>query len=119
MHMVMHLCNFQMNFVPKTTLELHRELVSSGIFDRETQASLATATGVNQATISRIAQGQFKRVNKSVVAICKYAHIKTTRNNSAFRQLKSLLASRSSVADPEKRKLIDIIDLAVDLLERR
>jgi transcriptional regulator with XRE-family HTH domain len=107
-----------MKVVSKTSLELHRELLASGLFTRETQAAIADAVHVNQATISRIAKGQFKKVNKSMLAVCKYADIETIKT-SGGKHLRALLESRSDLIDPEKRKLIEIIDLAVDLLERR
>jgi hypothetical protein len=113
----MQLCKFKMKLVQKTPLEIHRELLANGLFLRETQEFIANAINVDQGTISRIAMGQFKRINKSVLAICKYAGIKTIKTPSV-KHLRSLLASRASLIDPEKKKLIDIIDLAVDLLDR-
>jgi transcriptional regulator with XRE-family HTH domain len=105
-----------MKLVPKTPLEIHRNLLASGVFQKETQKHIARELSVNQGTVSRIAAGQFKRVNKSVLAVCKYAGVNTvkTRDSKGFR---SLLASRTRLSDPEKRKLADIIGLAVDLLE--
>ncbi len=106
-----------MKLVAKTPLEIHRELINTGLFSRETQESIASNTNVHQATISRIAAGQFKSVSKSVLAVCKYARINPIKT-SGMKQLKSLLASRDSLVDPDKKKLVHIIDLAVDLLER-
>ena len=113
----MPICKINMQLVPKTPLELHRELWASGLFQRETQKQIAKHVHVNQGTVSRIAAGRFKRVSKSVREICKYANINTVKN-SGMGQLRSLLASRNGLSDPEKRKLVDIIGLAVDLLER-
>jgi transcriptional regulator with XRE-family HTH domain len=106
-----------MKLVQKSPLEIHRELMASGLFRKETQSLIAERINVNQGTVSRIASGNFRRLNKSVRAICKYAKIETTKT-SGMKQLRSLLASGSLVGDPEKRKLVDIIGLAVDLLER-
>lgn len=106
-----------MELVQKTPLEVHRDLVASGVFKRATQEVVAEAIGVDQGTVSRIANGDFKRVNKSVIAVCKYAKISTVRATGT-EKLRSLMASAQAVNDPEKRKLVDIIGLAVDLLER-
>ena len=113
----MQLCKSKMKLVAKTALEIHRELVSSGVFQRETQKCIAEGINVNQGTVSRIAAGHFKRVNKSVLALCKYAQIKTA-DVSGTKQFRSRLASRAEHIDPQKKKLVHIIDLAMDLLER-
>lgn len=106
-----------MKLAEKTTLEIHRELTASGVFIRNTQAVIAQTISVDQGTISRIANGDFKRVNKSVRAVCKYAKISTVKS-SGTAELRSLVASAATLSDPEKRKLAGIIGLAVDLLER-
>lgn len=106
-----------MNLVQKTPLELHRDLVASGVFGRVTQSVIAKIIGVDQGTVSRIANGDFKRVNKSVIAVCRYAKISTVRS-AGTEGLGSLMASAQTVNDPDKRKLVDIIRLATDLLER-
>ena len=106
-----------MKIESKTTLEIHRELTASGIFKRETQTAIASRIKVNQGTVSRIASGRFKRLNKSVRAICKYADIGTIKESNV-KQLRSMLSSRANVSDPVKKKLVDIIGLAVDLLDR-
>jgi len=106
-----------MKQISKTPLELHRELWASGVFKRETQKEIGRRVKVNQGTVSRIAAGRFKRVSKSVLAVCKYAEINTVRS-SGMERLRSLLATRNGLSDPEKKKLVDIIGLAVDLLER-
>lgn len=105
-----------MKLVAKTPLEIHRNLLASGVFRNQTQKTIAQALKVNQGTVSRIAAGRFKRVNKSVIAVCKYAGVNTVKTRDA-KQLRLLLASRVRLSDPEKRKLADIIGLAVDLLE--
>jgi hypothetical protein len=106
-----------MKLTSKTPLEIHRELLSTGLFSRETQAMIASRTRLHQATISRIAGGRFKKINKSVLAVCKYASINPFKT-SGLKQLRSLLASRENLVDPQKKKLVHIIELAVDLLER-
>jgi hypothetical protein len=106
-----------MKLIPKTKFEVHRDLVASGIFKRVTQEAIAEAIQVNQGTVSRIATGDFKLVNKSVIALCKYAKISTVKATGTAR-LRSLVASAQAVNDPEKRKLADIIELAADLLAR-
>jgi transcriptional regulator with XRE-family HTH domain len=113
----MQLCNVEMQLIQKSAPEIHRDLVASGVFERVTQSAMAQAIGVNQGTISRIANGEFKRVNKSVLNVCRYAQISTVRASNITR-LRSLVTSAEAVNDPEKRKLMDIIRLAVDLLER-
>lgn len=113
----MQICKIIMELIQKTPLEVHRDLVASGVFKEMTQEVLAGAIGINQGTISRIANGDFKRVNKSVIAVCKYAKISTVRATGT-EGLRSLVASAQNVNDPEKRKLADIIGLAVDLLGR-
>ncbi|RRJ96406.1 XRE family transcriptional regulator [Opitutaceae bacterium TAV4] len=106
-----------MKLMQKTPTEVHRDLLASGVFDRATQESIAVAIGVNQGTISRIENGDFKRVNKTVRALCKYAKVSNVRTTGT-EQLLSLVASAKAVDDPEKRKLVHIIGLAVDLLGR-
>jgi hypothetical protein len=113
----MQICKTIMNLAEKSALEIHRELAASGIFTRNTQTVIAKALKVDQGTISRIANGDFKRVNKSVRAVCKYAQISTMKS-SRTAELRSLVHSAATSSDPEKRKLAGIIGLAMDLLER-
>jgi hypothetical protein len=106
-----------MRLVQKTASEIHRDLVASGIFLRATQKMIAVKIGVNQGTISRIQNGNFRRVNKTVRALCNYAEISISRTTGVD-ELRSLVSSAKEVQDPTKKKLIDIIELAVELLER-
>lgn len=113
----MQICKTIMELIQKSPLELHRELVASGVFEGATQKAIAKELKIDQGTVSRIANGDFKRVNKSVIAVCKYAKISLIRATNT-EGLRSLVSSAKKLNDPEKRKLADIIGLAVDLLER-
>lgn len=113
----MQKCKKKMNVRQKTPAEVHRDLLASGIFDRETQLAIAKEIKVDQATVSRIFSGQFKRINKSVRRICEYADV-TTVETASPEMLHSWMRSGATLNDPQKRKLLEIIGLAVELLER-
>ncbi|WP_157895408.1 helix-turn-helix transcriptional regulator [Verrucomicrobium sp. GAS474] len=107
----------KMHFSFKSPTEIHKELCASGVFTEEKQKDLAEKIGVDQGTISRIASGRFKRVNKSVLELCKYAKVEASRGYP-LSDLRSLLDHQSDTSDPSKKKIINIIGLAVELLER-
>lgn len=59
----------------RPTQEICRDLATFIAATGVTQQEIQRETGVNQAQISRILNGEAKRVSKNVKKICKYANI--------------------------------------------
>lgn len=61
--------------------------------EKLTQKSLGAATGVHQSQISRILQGDCRKVGKNLNKICKYANIETSIPDSPPEQSTALMAA--------------------------
>mgnify|MGYP000885054822 CR=1 FL=1 len=104
---------------PKTISELRAEIRASPRLCSQTQAKLSRLIRVNQATISRILRGQFRRVSPTVARVCAYAGISRITD----RPLGELEASMSHIASlprgltPRERQAMKLIRLAAEILE--
>jgi transcriptional regulator with XRE-family HTH domain len=103
----------------KTIPELRTAIMASEKLKAKPQEEIARALDINQATLSRILRGKFRRVSPAVTRICSYASIScmTTRPLSdleASIDRLSLLAGGPSAPERHARKLIR---LAAELLE--
>lgn len=100
----------------KTAAEIHRDLLASGVFERETQVAIANIIKADQSTVSRIAAGRFKRLNKAVGRLCNYAKLATTTEQPFRQDFLKVLKTADLPQGSEAKKLMGIIDLAVELL---
>lgn len=103
----------------KTPGELRQEIAAAERLRDRPQEQIAAELKLNQATLSRITRGQFKRVSPAVRRVCEYAQISciTTRplpELDASLAALAAIASRRGSADP---RAIKLIRLAAELLE--
>lgn len=104
---------------PKTIPELRQEIQASAKLQAESQGALSQTLGLNQATVSRILRGQFKRRSKAVDKVLAYAEISCITESPltpfevTVTQLEKLAAARS----PNGRHAAKLIRLAAELLE--
>ena len=104
---------------PKTIPELRQEIQASAKLQADSQGAISELLGLNQATVSRILRGQFKRRSKAVDKVLAYAEISciTDQPLTPFEvtvtQLEKLAAARS----PNGRHAAKLIRLAAELLE--
>ena len=91
---------------PKTIPELRQEIQASTKLQAESQGAISQILGLNQATVSRIIRGQFKRRSKAVDKVLAYAEISciTDQPLTPFEvtvtQLEKLAAARSPNGRP-------------------
>jgi hypothetical protein len=103
----------------KTISELRSEIMASARLRAKSQDEIAQSLKLNQATLSRILRGQFRRYSPAVAEVCKYAAISciTSRPPGALElslhQLTALAKGRSA----EERHALKLIRLAAELLE--
>lgn len=103
----------------KTIAELRAEIRASTRLKSQSQTELSTILKVNQATVSRILRGQFRRVSPAVTKVCMYASISCITN----RPLGELDASVDRLArltrgrTPRERQAIKLLRLAAEILE--
>lgn len=104
---------------PKTVHELRQEIMASSRLRAEPQEVLSQKIGVNQATVSRILRGQFKRRSKAVDKLIVYASISCITDtpvnefDATVIHLERLAAARS----PNGHHAAKLIRLAAELLE--
>jgi hypothetical protein len=104
---------------PKTIPELRQEIQASAKLQAESQGAISQTLGLNQATVSRILRGQFKRRSKAVDKVLAYAEISCITESPltpfevTVTQLEKLAAARS----PNGRHAAKLIRLAAELLE--
>jgi transcriptional regulator with XRE-family HTH domain len=103
----------------KTIRELRDEIIASPRLKERSQEEIATTVGVNQATLSRILRGRFKRVSGAVDRVCTYARILRMTDrplaeiDASLAQLKGLARGRTT----RERHALKLIRLAAELLE--
>jgi transcriptional regulator with XRE-family HTH domain len=104
---------------PKTIPELRQEIQASAKLQADSQGAISEIIGLNQATVSRILRGQFKRRSKAVDKILAYAEISCITESPltpfevTVTQLEKLAAARS----PNGRHAAKLIRLAAELIE--
>lgn len=103
----------------KSIAELRREIVASPKLRRRSQEEIAHSLGVNQATLSRILRGQFRRYSPAVAKVCSYATILRMTDQPADALASSLnqLTALARGGSAEKRHALKLIRLAAELLE--
>jgi hypothetical protein len=104
---------------PKTIRELRREIMASDSLRAKPQEQICHSIGVNQATLSRILRGQFKRRSKAVDRVCKYADISciTTQTMPELEASLQQLARIARGNSPAERRALKLIRLAAELLD--
>jgi hypothetical protein len=103
----------------KTVPELRTEIMASERLKAKPQEEISATLKINQATLSRILRGKFRRVSPAVARICVYASIsrmteKPKGELEASLDRLSLLASGGSA---HERHAMKLIRLAAELLE--
>ncbi|MBM3842027.1 MAG: hypothetical protein FJ397_01985 [Verrucomicrobia bacterium] len=104
---------------PKTIPELRQEIQASAKLQADSQGAISTLIGLNQATVSRILRGKFKRRSKAVDKVLNYAGISCITEcplppfEVTVTQLEKLAAAHS----PNGRHAAKLIRLAAELLE--
>ena len=103
----------------KTIRELRQDILLSEKLRTKSQEEISRSLKVNQATVSRILRGQFKRCSKAVERVCNYAEISRMTSQSmpeleASLQRLTEIAQRGSARD---RRALKLIRLAAELLE--
>lgn len=104
---------------PKTVPELRAEIQSSPRLKSQSQTDISSVLKVNQATISRILRGQFKRVSPAVAKLCEYASIScmTERPLGEFEASMDRLARLARGRSLRERQAMRLIRLAAEILE--
>jgi len=104
---------------PKTIPELRQEIQASAKLQAESQGAISQILGLNQATVSRILRGQFKRRSKAVDKVLIYAEISCITENplTPFEVTVTQLEKLAAVRSPNGRHAAKLIRLAAELLE--
>jgi transcriptional regulator with XRE-family HTH domain len=104
---------------PKTIPELRQEIQASPKLQAESQGAISEALGLNQATVSRILRGQFKRRSKAVDKVLNYAEISciTDQPLTPFEVTVTQLEKLAAAHSPNGRHAAKLIRLAAELLE--
>jgi siderophore synthetase component len=102
----------------KTVSELRQEIMASAVLREKSQDEISRAVRVNQATLSRVVRGQFKRRSKAVASVCEYASISCI-TSQPVPELSASLDQLSGLArrSPNARHALKLIRLAAELLE--
>jgi len=90
------------------------------VFDKNgaTQQEIAKQSGVHQSQVSRILRGEFKRLTRNVLKICKYANVAPSRltgKDPLSPELKKVLI-RLLNGPPNKEKALLRLFKAIDEL---
>lgn len=103
----------------KTVHELRSEIATSSRLQSKSQVEISTSIGVNQATVSRILRGRFKRCSPAVQKLCRYAAISciTTDPMGEFEASVDRLARLAQGRSPKEKHAMKLIRLAAEILE--
>lgn len=104
---------------PKTIPELRAEIQASSRLQARSQVKLSHSLNLNQATVSRILRGHFRRLSPAVAKICAYAAIScnTNRPLEGFAESMHHLVRLTRGRSPRQRQAMKLIRLAAELLE--
>jgi len=104
---------------PKTIPELRSEIQASAKLQAESQSAIASFLGLNQATVSRILRGRFKRRSKAVDKVLIYAEIICITDSplTPFEITVTQLEKLAAVRSPNGRHAAKLIRLAAELVE--
>jgi transcriptional regulator with XRE-family HTH domain len=103
----------------KTIPELRIEIMASAKLRSKSQEEIARSLRLNQATLSRIRRGRFKRYSNAVTKVCSYALISRMTDRpppalgASLERLTLLAKGRST----NERHAMKLIRLAAELLE--
>lgn len=103
---------------PKTIPELRSEIVAHPRLISESQETLSARIGVNQATVSRILRGRFKRYSKAVDRVCRYAQI-SRMTEAPLNEFEASLGRLNALAQdisPRQQHALKLIRLAAEIL---
>lgn len=99
--------------------EIGRQLQKFIVDNKVSQEIVANATNTNQTQVSRIKNGDFKRITKNVKRICDYANIDLnfTREKINPAQNLELMAAISEVWDGTDKKALALAKVIRSLNE--
>lgn len=98
--------------------KLVRQLCDSFEKSRVTQQQIANGSGVHQSQVSRILRGEFKRMTRNVVKICKYANVapgQVASKGSLAAELTSLLKQLCDGTSEREKTLLRLLKAIRDL----
>jgi len=103
----------------KTIPELRVEITASEILKAKPQEEIAGVLDVNQATLSRILRGKFRRYSRAVEKVCHYASISciTDRPMDELEASIGRLTLLARGASAHERHAMKLIRMAAELLE--
>jgi transcriptional regulator with XRE-family HTH domain len=103
----------------KSISEIRRDISASTSLHDRSQEALAQSLQLNQATLSRILRGRFRRYSPAVAKVCSYASISrmTDRPADTLEAAINQLAALAKGGSAEKRHALKLIRLAAELLE--
>lgn len=103
----------------KTIPELRVEIIASGKLRAKSQEEIAHSLSLNQATLSRILRGRFKRYSPAVAKVCTYAQLScmTDRPRDALGASLDRLSVLAKGRSSHERHAMKLIRLAAELLE--
>lgn len=103
---------------PKTMYELKQDILASPVLRKRSQEEIGISLNLNQATVSRILRGQFKRRSSAVERICRYAQISriTTRPLPELDASLDQLTRIARRGAPGDRQALKLIRLAAEML---
>jgi len=103
----------------KTIPELRSEIMASERLMEKSQEEICRSLRINQATVSRIVRGKFKRYSTAVARVCNYASISCMTErplgelDASIDQLTRLAKGGST----HERHALKLIRLAAELLK--
>lgn len=103
---------------PKTIPELRSEILNSPRLKAKSQGEIASAIRVNQATVSRVLRGRFKRYSKAVDRVCHYAGI-SRMTDTPLNEFEASLGRLTKLAQgnsPHEQHALKLIRLAAEML---
>lgn len=102
----------------KTIPELRSEIMASAKLKEKTQEEISTMLRLNQATVSRILRGKFRRYSGAVEQVCRYASISrmTERPLGELEASIDRLALLAKGTSSHERHALKLIRLAAELL---
>jgi transcriptional regulator with XRE-family HTH domain len=86
-----------------------------------TQADIARATGIHQGQVSRVMQGEFKRLTGRALELCNYAKqlLESRKDVSEAEQIKDLALSLSDGTREGNEAAIAALRALSELMKRR
>jgi transcriptional regulator with XRE-family HTH domain len=103
----------------KTVRELRADIMASRTLKARSQEDIGRKLRLNQATLSRILRGQFKRRSPAVDRVCIYANISriTSRPLTDLEVSLARITRMAPRGSAGERRALKLIRLAAEILE--